>query len=39
VWIRDLLLVAEVYQMDEKDVIKEMIMSLRDGALFWASQI
>jgi hypothetical protein len=39
VWIRDVLLVAEVCQMNEKDVIKGMIMSLRDGALSWASQI
>jgi hypothetical protein len=39
VWIRDALLIAEVYQMNEKDVTRWLFVSLKDEALSWASQV
>ncbi|MGL6007837.1 MAG: hypothetical protein ACRC1D_00070, partial [Culicoidibacterales bacterium] len=39
VWIRDARLVAEVYELSERELVKLMIVSLKDNALSWASQV
>ncbi|MGL5707633.1 MAG: retroviral-like aspartic protease family protein [Aeromonas sp.] len=39
VWIRDAMLLAEVFEWSERDTVKMLIGALKDDALSWASQV